>query len=195
MRLLTNLKTIRIMLLSKKLNALFAQNPVTIFIVDDNEVFVRALKADIETTFIKMPLTIHSFTDGESCMRKISEEKPQVVILDYHLNGNNPKAVDGITILARIKKENEETNVIILTGDDHIDIAIKSFKHGASDYIVKTETQSQKIKYSLINIFKIIEAKSEAKGYQHLLIAGIVAVSLMVGGFAAALVFAPWVFK
>ena len=97
-------------------------------------------------------------------MEKFKEKKPKVVILDYNLSCEYPNAADGLKVLDWIKKENSETNVIMLTSDDHIDIAVKSFKHGASDYVVKTETKFKKINYSLSNLFKMMEAKSEARG-------------------------------
>jgi two-component system response regulator YesN len=99
-------------------------------------------------------------------MEKFKEIKPQIVILDYHLNNRYPDAADGIQVLDWIKKENRETNVVILTNDDNLEIAKKSFKHGASDYVVKTETQFDKINYSLANLFKIIETKRDAKNYK-----------------------------
>lgn len=141
---------------------------IRIFIIEDNKVFAHALKADIETAFVNMSIKIFSFETGEECMQKFEEEKPQIVILDYHLNSRNPEAVDGIKVLDWIKKINNDTNVIMLTGDDHIDIALKSFKHGACDYIVKTDTQFRKIIYTLFNLFRIMEAKSEMRKYKYL---------------------------
>lgn len=137
-----------------------------IFIVDDNKFFSLALKADIENAFIDTPVKIQLFETGEQCIQKFKEENPQIVILDYHLNSKYPLAEDGIKVLDRIKKENKEAFVIMLTFDDHIDIAIKSFQHGASDYIVKTDTKFRKINFSLLNLFKIIEANRELAKYK-----------------------------
>lgn len=138
----------------------------TIFIIEDNKVLSLALKADIEASFEKMPIHIQTFETGEACMGSFKEKNPQVVILDYHLNSISPKAADGIKVLDWIKKENPDTNVIMLSSDDDINIAVKSLQHGASDYVVKTETQFRKINYSLLNIFKMIAAKNEAKRYK-----------------------------
>lgn len=98
-------------------------NQKTIFIVEDNKVFTLALKADIESAFKNMPINIQSFETGEECMEKFKDENPQIVILDYNLNSQYPDAVDGIKVLDWIKKSNSETNVIMLTGDDSLDIA------------------------------------------------------------------------
>jgi len=164
---------------------------IRIFIVEDNKVFAHTLKADIETTFVNMPIKIHLFETGEVCMQKFIEEKPQIVILDYHLNSKNPDAADGIKVLDWIKKENKETNVIILTGDDHVDIALKSFKHGASDYVVKTDTQFRKIIYTLFNLFRIMEAKSETRRYKFLVVGLFLCITIMVGWLIAIRIFNP----
>ncbi len=168
---------------------------ISIFIVEDNKLFNIALIKDIEESFKGFPLKICSFENGEACMDQFKEEKPDVVILDFHLNSKNKDAADGVRVLDWIKKENKETNVIILTSDDSIDIALKSLKHGASDYIVKTETKFRKINYSLLNIFKMINAKGSAKLYERMAMALSVAVVLLVGGVIALAIFSPGLIK
>ena len=164
-------------------------NQTNIFIVDDNKIFTLALKADIENAFVDMPVKVQSFETGEKCMEKFKEEQPQVVILDYHLNRKYPDAADGIKVSDWIKKENPATNVIILSVDDNIDMALKSFQHGASDYVVKTETQFRKINYSLINLFKIMEAKSYERRYKYLVVGVFICIALLVGAVIAMQIF------
>ncbi len=171
------------------------QKSINIFIVEDNKLFMLALKADIETSFAKMPIQIFSFETGEECMKKFNLEKPKVVILDYHLNSNNPQAADGIKVLDWIKKENADTNVIMLTGDDNIDIAVKSFQHGASDYVVKTETKFRKINYSLFNLFKMMVAQSAARRYKNWLIGFLICIAMLVAGIIAIYIVDPSIMK
>ena len=171
-----------------------AKNQMNIFIVDDNKVFALALKADIENAFKTMFIKIYSFETGEDCMRRFMQVIPELVILDYCLNSKTPDAVDGIKVLDWIKNENPETNVIMLTGDDHIDIALKSFKHGASDYVVKTETQFKKINYSVLNFLKIKEAKNHAKHYKQVVALLFIFLTLLVGGIIAIQIFYPSLF-
>lgn len=168
---------------------------INIYIVEDNKVFMLALKADIENAFANMPIKISSFETGEKCMEKFKEEKPQVVVLDYHLNSKDSDAADGISVLDWIKKENNKTNVIMLTRDDNIDIAFKSFEHGASDYIVKTDTQFRKIIFSLFNLYRMIEAKNIAKRYKYLVIGIVMFIVLMISGVFTIHVFAPSLFR
>ncbi len=96
-------------------------------------------------------------------MGKFMEETPQAIILDCYLNCKYIEAIDGIKVLDRIIKKNKEAFVIMLANTKDIDIAIKSFKHGASDYIVKSESQFKKITFSLFNFIKIMKVKSDSE--------------------------------
>lgn len=162
---------------------------INVFIVDDDKLFSLALKMEIDNAFTDMPIKIDLFETGEKCMEKFKLEKPDIVILDYYLNYKFSNAADGIAVLDWIKKEDPTIKVIILTGEDNLEIALKSFHHGASDYIVKTETQFRKINYSLLNLFKTIEAKSYANRYKNLAIAISLCFALLLGGVIAIQVF------
>lgn len=164
---------------------------IKIFIVEDNKIFAVALKASIETALVNMAIKIDTFETGEKCMEKFKEEKPQVVILDYHLDNRNPNAANGVKVLDWIKKTNNETNVILLTRDDNIDIALQSFKHGASDYIVKTDTQFRKIIFSLFNLIRMMEAKKNGKRYKYMFIGICLFITLMVGIIATIQIIEP----
>ena len=82
------------------------------------------------------------------------------------MNNKYPDAIDGIKVLDWIIKEKSEAFVIMLTHEDDINIAIKSFQHGASDYVVKSDSQFRKITFSLLNFVKIMRAKSDAAKYK-----------------------------
>lgn len=172
-----------------------AKNQISIFIVDDNKVFRLALKADIEATFKNIPITIYSFETGEACMKEFNQKQPQVIILDYNLNSMFQKAANGIQVLGWIKKENEEANVIMLTSIDDIEIALKAFHHGASDYVVKTETKFKKINYSLFNLFKMIQAKNDAKKYKYLSIGLSLCITFLIGAVVAIQILEPSLLK
>lgn len=164
---------------------------INIFIIEDNRLFMLTLKAHIEIAFVNQKMKIYCFETGEACMDKFKEVKPQIAILDYHLNSITPDAANGIKILDWIKKEHKETFVIMLTANDNIEIASKSFTHGASDYVVKSETQFKKINYSLFNLIKILEVNAEAKGYKRLLVASFIGIAIIFSAVVLIQVFAP----
>ena len=45
--------------------------------------------------------------------------------------------MDGIELLRKIKRQNPDTEVIMITGHGDIDLAIQSLKHEATDFITK----------------------------------------------------------
>ncbi|MBI5539436.1 MAG: response regulator [Bacteroidia bacterium] len=130
-----------------------SKKQINIFIVEDNKVYTMALKASIEIAFKDLPVKIHSFETGETCLRKFKNVLPELVILDYNLNSKSINAANGLQVLDKIKKSNSNTSVIMLTSNENIDIALKSFHHGASDYVVKTNNQFKNINISISNYF------------------------------------------
>ncbi len=144
------------------------QEQINIFIVDDNKIFSMTLKASIENAFENVPIKVHLFETGENCMDKFLQVIPELVILDYSLNSESPDAVDGLRVLSKIKKYNVETSVIMLTSNDHIEIALKSFHHGAADYVVKNGNQFKKINGCISKIFanKVLTTQNTEKAKQ-----------------------------
>jgi len=69
---------------------------------------------------------------GEEGVKKVEEEKPEVVLMDINLPG-----IDGTEALRRIRKINPIQNVIILTAFATVDNAIQALKEGASDFVKK----------------------------------------------------------
>ena len=60
------------------------------------------------------------------------KENPQIVVTDIKMPGG-----DGIGLLRKIKHENTETEVIMITGHGDMDLAIRSLKYEATDFITK----------------------------------------------------------
>jgi DNA-binding NarL/FixJ family response regulator len=141
---------------------------INIFIVDDNKLFVLALKSAIETAFKNTTVNISTFNTGEACIGRFMQVVPELVILDYSLNSTRPDAIDGLEVLSKIKKMNFSTSVIMLTSNEQIDIALKSFHHGAADYVVKTASQFKKINRAISLIFakKELDFQKDVKAKQ-----------------------------
>lgn len=167
---------------------------IKIFIVEDNDVFAMTLKADIENYFDNKNIEIQVFKTGEDSWASFKKDKPQVVILDYNLNSKTPDAMDGNAVLVWYKRENPNTKVILLTSEDHAEIAIESFRIGAFDYVVKNESQFKRIHYSLFNLFNLIKAENESGVYRNIVIAIGILLALVLGGVAA-LYFTPTLFQ
>ena len=121
---------------------------LNIFIVDDNKLLVISLKKYLENRF-GSGINISTFYDGESCLASINENT-HIVILDYFLDSENRNAKNGVEILKEIKKRNPKIEVIMLSRNEDVAVAIESFRSGAADYVVKGDNSLDKI-ISLIN--------------------------------------------
>lgn len=100
----------------------------TILVVDDekgvSELFHRILKEDEYTV-----LTANS---GKEALELVEKKSPDLVILDLKLPDMN-----GIQVLHRLKKINENIEVIIITGYGTIKTARMAMRLKAYDYITK----------------------------------------------------------
>ena len=118
-----------------------------IFIVDDNQLMVAALKQYLQNKFGES-VDITTFNDGESCLKMVHKEL-HIVILDYLMAGKN-----GLDTLKAIKLTNPKTTVIMLSGNEDIALAIESFRAGAKDYVVKGTDAWKKLTNLLTDIIK-----------------------------------------
>jgi len=71
-------------------------------------------------------------TTGEEGVKKVEEEKPDVVLMDINLPG-----IDGTEALKKIRRINPIQSVIMLTAYATVDNAIRALKEGASDFVKK----------------------------------------------------------
>ncbi len=70
--------------------------------------------------------------EGRKALEMFRSESPSIVITDIKMPG-----MDGIQLLERIKADNAEAEVIMITGHGDMDLAIRSLKHDATDFITK----------------------------------------------------------
>jgi len=102
----------------------------TILIIEDDK-FLREL---IVRKLNEEDFEVSQAVDGEEGIKKIIEEKPNLILLDLILPG-----IDGFEVLARMKKESALSSipVIILSNLGQKDDVEKGLKMGAIDYLIK----------------------------------------------------------
>lgn len=136
-------------------------NKIKLFLVDDDAVFLKSL----EFQFLDhADFDIETFPTGELCLDNISK-KPDVVILDFHLNGIDKTAINGLQTLDEIKKRDENIPVVILSSQDKIDVAVQCIHHNAFDYVVKSETAFVRLQKIITSIFELKQMKKELNWY------------------------------
>ena len=134
---------------------------IKLFLVDDDGLFLKLLKIEF---LQNEDFDVETFATGELCVANLSNA-PDVVILDYHLDGIDKNAMNGIETLDKIKTFNREIPVIMLSSQDRIDVAINCMHHKAFDYVVKSETAFVRLQKIIPRIFKYKKIKQELSWY------------------------------
>ncbi len=125
------------------------EEKIKLFLVDDDAVFLKSL----EIEFLQHgDFIIETYATGELCVDNLSHT-PDVIILDYHLDGIDKNAMNGIDTLDKIKAFNQDIPVVMLSSQDKIDVAINCMHHRAFDYVVKSETAFVRLQKVITTIF------------------------------------------
>ena len=123
---------------------------IKLFLVDDDVVFLKSLEIDF---LERADFTIETYATGELCMANLSHD-PDVIILDYFLDGIDATAMNGIETLDKIKAYNQDIPVVILSSQDKIEVAVNCMHHRAFDYVVKSETAFVRLQKIITTIFR-----------------------------------------
>ncbi len=132
-----------------------------IFLVDDDGLYLKLL----EIEFLEHAnFEIYAYTSGEECIQNL-DKKPDLIILDYHLDGVNKHALTGIQALDEIKKVDPDIPIVIFSAQDKIEVAVECMHHKAYDYVVKSETAFLRLKHIIDTISKFNDIESKLDWY------------------------------
>jgi PAS domain S-box-containing protein len=99
-----------------------------VLFVDDEE----GIRKVMAITLTDAGYQVLTAPDGETALSFCEEESPQITITDIRMPG-----MDGIEVLRRIKEQDPDKEVIVVTAYGEIDIAIRALQLDASDFITK----------------------------------------------------------
>jgi DNA-binding NtrC family response regulator len=121
-----------------------------VLVVDDEEQFLKAFSKRLEMRGLK----IETATSGEEAISKTKGRDFDAIILDLVMPG-----IGGMETLKKLKEENPDLQIIILTGHGTIEKGVEAIKAGAMDFVEKPA-----------DINKILEKIGEAKHKRVMLI-------------------------
>lgn len=101
-------------------------------VVDDD----RVLADLVSFTLRREGFEVIQAYDGEAALRRWSEDRPDILLLDVNLPKSVPR-LDGFAICRTIRERDDDTPIILLTVRGDEDDIVKGFKLGADDYILK----------------------------------------------------------
>jgi DNA-binding NtrC family response regulator len=97
-------------------------------IIEDERVLAKNIKTYLERHEYEAMV----LDSGEEALSRLDDFQPDVLVLDYHL----PK-MNGLEVLAEIRKRAPRAKVIMITGNATVEVAVQAMKAGAFDYLAK----------------------------------------------------------
>jgi DNA-binding NtrC family response regulator len=130
-------------------------------LVDDDAVFLKSL----EIEFLHHgDFLIETFPTGEKCVESLSHH-PDIIILDYHLDGIDRTAMNGIETLDKIKAVDPAIHVVMLSSQDKIEVAVDCMHHRAVDYVVKSETAFTRLQKIITDVLSFRKMEKQLHWY------------------------------
>ena len=111
-----------------------------VFIVDDDVFFGKLIQRQLE---ILENINITFFDNALDFLDALTD-KPDIVVLDYKIPVRN-----GIQLMEAVKKKHPETKVIILSGQDSLNVVVEAYDQGADRYLIKSDTALVELKHSI----------------------------------------------
>lgn len=128
-----------------------------VLVVDDEEQFLKVFSQRLEGRGLK----VDTSTTGEEALNKVKSKEFDAIVLDLVMPG-----MSGIETLKRIRSENPDVQIIILTGHGTIEKSVEAVKEGAIDFLEKPADLNkimEKIAQAKEKKVVLIEKKHEAQ--------------------------------
>jgi len=126
-----------------------------VLLVDDEEKFVEVLAQRMKTRGLKVDTSM----SGEDAVKHAKDKDLDAIVLDLQMPG-----MSGLEALKKIKQENPDLQIIILTGHGTVQAGIEAMKEGAMDFIEKPvdlKVLLEKIKEAKQKRVLVIQKKHE----------------------------------
>ncbi len=123
-----------------------ANKKMNFLVIEDNLQMSEMISDHLKVKFPESTITV--FNSGEEAISG-NYPKPDIIVLDFQLDSLNPKALNGLQILMKLKKQ-YTAPVIFLTAQEKPEVSANLIKYGAYDYVVKNQQAFSKLE-SVIN--------------------------------------------
>jgi DNA-binding NtrC family response regulator len=125
-----------------------------IFLVDDDSFYLAILEKHIRNAGYDQ---ITSFSNGADCLNAL-HYNPDVVFLDHNMD-----TYSGYEVLNKIKRFNPNIHVVMISAQDSIQTAVDSLKHGAFDYITKSNDDGPRVQEVLEKLEQVRELEERRR--------------------------------
>jgi len=126
-----------------------------LLLVDDEE----GIRKVLGITLSDIGYTVFTAENGDQALKIFREKTPPIVLTDIKMPG-----MDGIELLQTIKQESPDTEVIMITGHGDMDLAIKSLKYRAIDFVTKP-INNEVLEIALNRAHEKIQMRNQLREY------------------------------
>lgn len=125
-----------------------------IFIVDDDIFIGEMLKYHLQ---LNPDYEVLLFSNAKDCLSNLYHN-PDIICIDFGLPD-----IQGDELFKQIKNLYPELPIIVISGQENIEVAINFLKQGAKDYIVKNEHTKELLWNSIMRLNENINLKQEVE--------------------------------
>src|SRR6185436_1994852 len=105
----------------------------SVLVIDDDTDVLTAVKLLLKTEVSE----VITEKNPQNILSLVGKQKFDIILLDMNFSASVNTGNEGLYWLKRIKEMRPETSVIMITAYGDIDLAVKSLKEGASDFVLK----------------------------------------------------------
>jgi DNA-binding response OmpR family regulator len=105
-----------------------AVTPAEVLLVEDDAVILETLAYNLG----RHGFGVHKATDAAEALKLARQMRPDLILLDIMLPGES-----GIRLCERIRQEDREVVVVMVTAKDAEEDKVRGFEAGADDYVTK----------------------------------------------------------
>lgn len=132
-----------------------------IFIVEDDPWYSEMLKYHLS---LNEDYEVHIFDTAKACLNNL-HLKPNVISIDYNLPDLN-----GDELFKKIKAHDSTIAVLVISGQEEINVAVNLLKNGVYDYILKDDNTKEILWNSILRIRENTNLKQEVEDLKEQLV-------------------------
>ncbi|MBK8807277.1 MAG: sigma-54-dependent Fis family transcriptional regulator [Bacteroidales bacterium] len=125
-----------------------------IFIVEDDPWYGQVLKHHLG---LNPDYELELFSNSKDLLNNLYKS-PDLICMDFGLPD-----ISGDKLLKELKSRNKSVPIIVISGQEEINVAVSLLKAGARDYIIKDEHTKEQLWKSIIHIRENLSLKQEVE--------------------------------
>ncbi len=130
----------------------------SILIVDDNKSILSALEILLSPEFRK----VTTLSNPNQILSELGKNDFNIVLLDMNFKAGINSGNEGLYWIKRIKESYPEVSVVMMTAYGDVELAVKSLKLGATDFVMKP-WDNEKLLATLQSSLQLNFSKKEVK--------------------------------